>query len=385
MTPETSPSGNSLKEAWKTTILAFLASRVLSGLFVYLGHIHRSRISDPGAWEGVSHPWLNPWTTYDSVYYLVIARSGYVFENITTAFFPFYPWLLKLGGSQQTGMAAAGVIISNLSFLFALFLLYRLTEIDFGPSVSKKTVWLLAFFPTTSFFSAVYAESIFLLLVLGSFFSARKGKWEFAGICGLLASLTRNPGALIFVGLALEYFRSVDYDLRRLRFPPLFFISQPLIGFIGMQFYLWHKLGIPMAGVASQQSFYRSPGWPWEAVWKDFVGFFTYLHFDLVTFLNLLVIFATVFLLVRFRRILRPSYGVFLIGLILMNLIYYIKIPPHTTGTARYILTAFPFFQLLALLVEKNGFRALARPMAGTYAYTCFLFSFLFGLKSFLG
>jgi hypothetical protein len=385
MAPDETPGRSNRREAWKTAFFAFLASRLLSGLFVYMGHFQRPQVPGPGVWGGISNWWLNPWTTFDSIYYIVIAGQGYRAGDVTTAFFPLYPWLLNLGGSDETGMAAAGVLISNLSFLTALYLLYRLTEMDFGPRVSKKTVWLLAFFPTTAFFSAVYTESVFLLLVLASFYAARHDRWGLAGLCGLLASLARNPGVLIFVVLALEYSRSLDYDFRRFRMSSFSFISMPLFGFIAMQTYLWYRIGVSLAGVSTQESFYRSPGWPWEPFWKDLTGFFSYLHFDFITFINLMVIILTAFFLVRFRRDLRPSYGLFMVGLILMNLIYYIKVPPHTTGTARYILTAFPFFQLLALSVDRGVLRRFARPLAGIYCYTCLLCSFLFGFKYFLG
>ena len=42
-------------------------------------------------------------------------------------------------------------------------------------SVARRAVWLLALFPASLFFSAVYTEALFLLLSVGSFYAARRG------------------------------------------------------------------------------------------------------------------------------------------------------------------------------------------------------------------
>jgi len=375
-----------LTHPWRTALLSFLASRFTCGLFVYLGHLKKGDpLSVAGRWEGVAGWWINPWTLYDSQYYLSIAEGGY--QIITAPFFPLYPHLLRLGGSSETSMALFGVICSNLAFLLALYLLYRLTEMDYDAKVATSAVWLLAFFPTTPFFSAVYTESLFLLFLLLSFYSARRHQWMLAGMAGLGAALTRNPGLLISAALAVEYLRSRDFSLKRLELPHLFFLSLPALGFFGVQAYLAGHLGASLPGVASQWLFYRRPTYPWEPLWKDAVGFFTHLDYDLVTFVNLLAVTLAFLLTWRYRRVLRPSYAILLAGVLFMNLTYALQVPPHTTGTARYLSTAFPFIQLVGFHVTRPGslpwrFRHAA---GGTYLYLFLLFSYMFGLKYFLG
>jgi Gpi18-like mannosyltransferase len=371
---------------WKTIIAAFVTSRLTCGFFAYLGHLQRgSGPQIPGRWEGVSVWWINPLTLYDSEYYLSIAGEGY--RELTAPFFPLYPMLMRLGGQSETSMAVAGIIISNIALLAALYFLYRLTELDFDSRTAAAAVWLLAFYPTTAFFSAVYTESIFLLLLLLCFYSARKQRWMIAGLAGALASLSRNPGALIFVALGLEYLRQQEYSWKKLELPHLFFVSLPLVSFMGVQAYLWEVLGTPMAAVAVQQQFYRAPTWPWEPIWRDVLGFFTFLDFDLLTFVNILSIFIAIILAIRYWRVLRPSYAILLFGLILMNLAYALRIPPHTTGTIRYLSTAFPFIQLLGFYSTQPTSLSCKYRLAssGLYFYIFLLFSFLFGLKYFLG
>lgn len=372
-----------MNKGLKVAAYAFLASRVLGTVFVYLGHLQVKTLRYLGIWEGVQNRWLNPWTAYDSEYFLSIAADGY--RHLTTPFFPLYPLLLRLGGSSEAGMAAVGILVSNLSFLFALYVLYLITEKDHGEDAAIAAVWILAFFPIAVVFSAVYTESLFLLLLLLTFYAARRERWWIAGLCGFLAALTRNPGLLLTLALLLEYFRSIHYDRRAIRASRLICAGMPVLGFLSVQMYFGWLFDTPFAGVASQGYFYRVPGWPWEPVLKEIAGFFTYLNFDLITFVNLSIIFLALYLTFRFRKEMRLSYLVIMSGFLLMNLCYYLRIPPHTAGTVRYMSVAFPFLQLLGLFSTRTGLWKYRRAAGGIYLYIFLLFSFLFGLKFFLG
>jgi hypothetical protein len=139
--------------------------------------------------------------------------------------------------------------------------------------------------------------------------------------------------------------------------------------------------------VTAQQEFYRAATWPWEPIWREVHGFFTFLDFNLLTFVNLSSIYIATILAIRYRQKLRPAYAILLFGIILMNLAYSRTIPPYTTGTIRYLSTAFPFVQLLGFYAtQPTSFSCKFRlASSGLYFYICLLFSFLFGLKSFLG
>jgi Gpi18-like mannosyltransferase len=109
----------------------------------------------------VENYWLNPWTYFDSRFFLGIAGHGYTPE--TTAFFPLYPLLLRLFAPSETAMALCGVLVSNLALAVALPLFYALTVRDFSRDTANRATWLLAFFPTTVFFSALYTEAVFFV------------------------------------------------------------------------------------------------------------------------------------------------------------------------------------------------------------------------------
>jgi hypothetical protein len=158
---------------------------------------------------------LDAFVRWDAVHYLSIARDGYVVGSgpwdTNVPFLPLYPWLMALlgGWAGDGGRVAAGLLMSNVSFLLALVLLHRLAEPSVGPDGGSRAALYLAVFPTSFFFSAPYTESLFLLLVLGFFWLVvqNEGRWLGAAILGGLAAATRLPGALLAVVYLAEWYR----------------------------------------------------------------------------------------------------------------------------------------------------------------------------------
>jgi Mannosyltransferase (PIG-V) len=153
-----------------------------------------------------------PLARWDSVWYLTIAKFGYQagdqhlsFYPHRLAFFPLYPWLIRALGFITRSDLVAGVLISLVAFAIALFVLHRLVSLDFSEEVARTTVMLVAFSPMAMFFSAVYTESLFLALSLGSIYAARREQWLVAGVFGGLAAVSRNGGIALLLPLAILY------------------------------------------------------------------------------------------------------------------------------------------------------------------------------------
>lgn len=152
-----------------------------------------------------------PAVRWDSIHYLAIAEHGYA-HAASTVFFPLYPMLVRALGYVLGSDPAAGVAISATAMGLALVLLHRLTALELGSRAADATVLLVAFAPLSLFFTAVYTESLFLALSLGSIYAARRGRWKLAAGLGGLAAATRVTGIVLALPLAIMYLK----DRRRL-------------------------------------------------------------------------------------------------------------------------------------------------------------------------
>jgi hypothetical protein len=226
-----------------------------------------------------------PAARWDSTWYLSIAHSGYQ-HAAETVFFPLYPGLVALGSAPlgDAGAVFVGIFVSSACALAALLLLHRLVELDFDAEVARNTVWIVAWLPVGLFLSAVYSESLFLLLAIGSLYAGRLGRWWLGGLLGCLAAATRNSGVLLVAPLVLLYLygpredREPDRPAGGLRpryalRPDLLWIAIVPLGLLAYLAYLKLTLGHSLAPFNQQHRWHRSfvplggvPAGIWEGI-----------------------------------------------------------------------------------------------------------------------
>lgn len=372
----------------RVVLSAWLLSRAWLGLFVYLGHFSRGAAPPkPGSWEGVSSFWLNVWTTFDSRYFLEIAATGYTPTNST--FFPLYPLLLAPFGPDANRMALAGIVISNLAFLGALWLLFELTRRDYSEGTARIAVWALAFFPCAVLSGAVYTESLWLLFGLASLLNARRKRWLWAGLFGLLAALTRNSGPLLTLALLAYWWQNpaTNQEAPTKRAPwgwaPALL---PALAFVGMQLYFRARFGELLSSVSNQTQYGRAVFWPWIPLWRDFADIARLRHLDIVTLLNFGGVLAAFALSWKHRKVQPAGDAILLCGVLLLNLVFAHIWRPYTGASLRYLFGLWPFVQLLALELAALQNRPRSMAMLGAVAIIlAACLSFLFGAKEFLG
>lgn len=188
------------------------ASLLGSGLAVQRGNL----VYHEAAWLP-----LEIWARWDSEWYLLIASEGYAatdrFEGLAVnyepeaaaGFLPLYPLIIR-ALSPVTGGVGAGVLISGVCLAGSLVLLYRLVRHEspaapLGHRAGLAACAALLVYPHSLFLSAVYPESLFLLLSLALFAFARGGRFALAGAAGALASLTRPFGVLLVLPMLAEW------------------------------------------------------------------------------------------------------------------------------------------------------------------------------------
>jgi len=285
---------------------------------------------------------------WDSFWYLDIAQNGYSVEyspwglhNIV--FFPLYPLLIKIISFLTAGnFILSGWILSAVFLLLALFYLFKLVK-EFHQEINPYLpIIFLLIFPTAFFLNAIYTESLFLFLSLATFYYGLKKKFIYAGAFGLLASLTRVTGILLFIPLIWEYLKNNNFKLKsifKLKILPIFLIP---LGTFSFLLYHYFKFG----------NFFL-----FFEVEKNWGRDFTLQkgHFELFSnpaIVNLcidvlFVIFSLTVLYFVFKK-LRTSYGLYMLSTLVVAL---------STGTlmsiGRYILVLFPLYILLSSIKNK--------------------------------
>lgn len=174
----------------------------------------------------------------DGGWYVGTARDGYEHREFDSteqhnwAFFPLYPLLLHMASRITGGLLLTGMLLSNIFFLPALILLHK-TALAFGldEEAADRTVFYLAAFPTSYFFSLTQTESLFLLVTVGSFYAAVRERWWLAGGVGALATATRFSGIFLVPALALLYWKRYGFRPRA-NVLSLLFIPLGLLSFM---------------------------------------------------------------------------------------------------------------------------------------------------------
>ena len=146
---------------------------------------------------------LSIWNRWDGPQYLLIAQHGYAAsgdQRLALAFFPLYPWLIRLLTMVVRDAVLSAFLISTVASVVVGVALARLFAIDCSPHLARRAAWFLFIFPTSYFLHIDYSESLFLALVLTSFVAARRERWFQAGLLGAFAALARPNGILLLPG-----------------------------------------------------------------------------------------------------------------------------------------------------------------------------------------
>ena len=148
----------------------------------------------------------------DSQHYLNIAQNGYAAtgdDRLLIVFFPLYPLLVHGVHFIIDNYLVSGLVVSNLCWVFAAYLLYELALMDTDKKGALRTLKYLCILPASFLFSAPLSDSLFLLLSVACVYAVRKNLYPVAGIVGFLAAFTRMPGILLFAPACFELVGSI--------------------------------------------------------------------------------------------------------------------------------------------------------------------------------
>jgi Gpi18-like mannosyltransferase len=342
-------------------VWTFLVTRLGLLVLVWLSLSLLPVVTGEGFWRAFpNNLFFDGWSRWDSGWYVDIAQNGYsdALQNVylNTAFFPLYPLLIKGLQYLLGNYHAAGLLVSNLSLLAASVLLYKLIEERFSSDIAQKSLLLLLLNPFAFYFSAVYTESLFLLLVVLVFHFGSRKQWALAALFSALAGATRLVGLLTIIPLLYLYFESVGFKWRKLRAGVLW----PALGLLGPGSYMLFqalKFGDPFLFVKSQ----NAPGW------KEGVNLFSALDALRMTFswdalktgdfpavyaAHVLAFLVGLSLLIVTRRKLPTAWWIWALVTLLVSFSVWISM-------GRFMIVIFPLYIGTTLLFKDRQFNSV--------------------------
>lgn len=327
---------------------------------------------------------LAPWQRFDAFWYTRIAVHGYGAHDGSTVYFPLYPLLIKIVAAPLGGNAMlAALVVSNLCFAGLLVALYRLVAPRHGEAAARRTVGLLCLFPTAFFLLGAYTEALFLLLAVSFFLALDRKQWLLAGALGFLAALTRVQGIVLVLPLLWVALHELHlrYRARRpdagvwhtpLPVPtaagvchtplPLPWLAAALPPLGSALFLLYVRLAVHGGFITStfKSHWYMTlnPPWVtlasfWTALMAHHWHIFSYPTGNWVDAMNLILALGVLALALPARRVLGTPLWLYALATWIVTLSLH-------QSTARYMLTVFPAFIVLAVWARGRRVMRLA-------------------------
>jgi len=354
--------------------LAFLATRlalIVTG-YLTLTLYPANPVED---WQGLSFPdhnWIDGFVRWDSFWYQAIVDPhprflpvGYSHAN----FFPLYAWVSWIAALPfrpfldfEHAFFIGGLMVSSIAFLLGLKAVERIAVRLAGEEAANRTMWLIALFPFSFFFTAVYADALYFCLCAWSLALALERRWYGACAIAVFASLTRIPGIALFPALGLEYLRQHGW---RIGPPRKALICAAILALapIAIASYFELRYGHPLEFVRARQAgwqrasgiqgysrdfryFFATPMLPCSGVGECLKEFAPTRVLLGATYLALLPISAALALINR--RKLGVGLTVWVLASILVSL------PNGFDGVGRFTAVLFPIFISAAILLRNR-------------------------------
>jgi hypothetical protein len=287
-------------------------------------------------------------TSWDSQWYLTITRYGYpahipadvngsMLES-RAAFFPVYPYLVRLVDAILPGGSATAAVITNLVTGFvAVYLVGVLALRLYDEEVARLSMLLFAVFPGSLILSFGYAEALFICGAAGALILVHDERWIAAGSVAAVASMTRPTG--LAIGVAFVVAAAVSWRHRRSWRPVVgsllalsgYAAALALIGFRAGEYGAWFRVQRDAwdEGLSFGWSTFRAS---WDAIVNPFES-----PRSLLTLLTIVVLVVLVVASVSARLPLPLMvYSLAIAALML--------VPLTVSARPRFLLAAFPLF-----------------------------------------
>lgn len=322
---------------------------------------------------------VQPLMRWDALFHFPrIVREGYVTDAPTLAFYPLYPLSARVLHLAGVATSWSLLLVSWAATLGYLLVFRRLAALDQSAEDATWATILLLVFPMSIMLYLPYMESLFLLLAAAALYFARRRAWLRAGVAGMLATLTKQPGVLLIIPLAIEAWTQRDENsgshresARRwlaIGLIPLAMAAWTLFRVVALETHFTLAGSLPelvlklvVSSSAEDMVLTRAFTWPWliiaEAIGKATSTPVVRLNvlFNLGGYVLMLVLFLLAW------RSLRPAHRAYAGAVLLLTLLDYtysqnaVPLP----SMFRHAYLAFPVLLALPQIVRTRAARIL--------------------------
>ena len=334
------------------TLTRALPIGLLSVALATLGSI----LFPPSNWMPTDVPeiaFIEALVRWDAGWYGEIAQNGYWLkggEQSPVAFFPLYPVLIHAVAWLGINRWVAGVLVSFLCAMAALYLFSRWAR-HLSEASWPTAFWLLALYPCAEYlYGVVYSDALFLLLAVGAFFALEKDRPILSAILGAMACASRPVAPVLVIGLLVRSLERRKGSVRFLDLVP----ALAGLGLLAFMSYLQYRFDDPLAFAHVQ----GVPGWDQPPGWHSWLKleWFKTMFPKVAPLIGLRLgghalatVLALVLVVPTFKK-LGWGYGVYTLLVI--------GIPAVSSkdfqGLGRYVIAAFPLFLTMALLLQER-------------------------------
>lgn len=249
------------KFLWKNDFLFPIAMWFLSRVVIWLT-MFLVAPNLPSAPDDLSSSGWGIFDAWDGVHYRAIATKGYEFVNDgkqhNLAFFPLFPFSIRVLMNLGLSFEVAGLLINNLAFLAALYFLYLWLKNSYGVRVARWSTVVLSWYPASMFTGVVYTEGLYLFLSTAALRAFDQKQYGWTALWGALATATRPTGMAMIPTFAIAAWRQ-----RRLVKAYIAGLATAT-GVISFSIYCALRFQDPLAFIAAQRGWRPSFGFDWQ-------------------------------------------------------------------------------------------------------------------------
>ena len=128
--------------------------------------------------------------------------------KLTTSynFMPLYPYSSHILSFVTKDVVVAGLVISNIAFILAFSILYKLVSRSYGEKVGFYSTLAFVVYPFNFIQSGFMSEGLYMLFLVTCWYFAGAGKFVWAGVFAGFSALTRVIGMFAFTPFIIALF-----------------------------------------------------------------------------------------------------------------------------------------------------------------------------------